>query len=169
MSQNPINCSKDQIISLIGFILLCFIIGSISSILMQDSLLNWYPNLVKSPYSPANEVFAPVWAILYTLMGISIWLIWDEKQHPMFASAVLVFFVGLILNVGWTFCFFFLKNPLLGFADIIALDFTVFLSFLFFYKIKRLAGLLFIPYLIWLFFATYLNGYVLWANQGVMS
>jgi len=167
MNQNPTDCTKDKIISLIGFILLCFIVGSISSVLMQDSLDDWYPNLVKSPHSPANEVFAPVWAILYTFMGIAIWLIWDEKQNPLFASAVLAFFVSLIFNVGWTFSFFFLRNPVLGFADILLLDFTVLLSCFFFYKIKRLAGLLFVPYLMWLMFATYLNAYIIWANQSM--
>ncbi len=168
MTQNLTTDNKNKenkVFSLIGFILLCFIIGGIGSVFMQDSLTSWYPNLIKSPYSPANEVFAPVWTILYTLTGISIWLIWDHKNHPLFFDAALVFFVGLILNVGWTFCFFFLKNPLLGFADIIALDFSAMLLLFFFCKIRKAAGLLLIPYLAWLFFATYLNGYIIWANQ----
>lgn len=159
-----VNCSKEQIFSLIGFILLCLMIGTISSALMQDSLGSWYQSLIKAPNTPPKEFFAPIWTIFYTLMGISIWLIWDEKDHHLFPNAVLVFFIGLILNAAWTFFFFFLKNPLLGFADIIGLDFAVLLSIIFFFKIRKLAGVLLMPYLIWLLFATYLNGYVVWAN-----
>ena len=169
MAQCPTEYSKDKIVSLLGFILLCFIVGSISSVLMQDSLTSWYPTLIKSPHNPPNEVFAPVWAILYTLMGIAIWLIWDEKHNPVFANAVLAFFVGLILNIGWTFSFFFLKNPILGFADVLMLDFAVLLAVIFFYKIKKLAGILLIPYLVWLLFATYLNAYIIWLNPNLLQ
>lgn len=156
--------SLSDIFMLIFFIFLCLMVGVISSAFMKDSLTVWYSALVHSPLSPPNELFAPVWTFLYTIMGIAFWQVWKRRTSPFFPQAVLLFFVGLFLNGIWTFFFFYLENPLLGLVNILGLDFAVILTTYFFFKISRFAGILFLPYVAWLLFATYLNAYIVWAN-----
>ena len=133
---------------------------------MTDGLQNWYPSLIKSPLSPPDWLFAPMWTVLYILMGTAVWLMWRERetQQDTFPIAMTMFLVQLFLNGVWTFCFFYLQNPALGLAEIIGLDLALVLTAFVFFKMSRAAGVLLFPYALWLAFATYLNGYIVWAN-----
>lgn len=158
--------SIKDIMVLLGFIFLCLLTGMISSYFMTDGLQNWYPSLIKSPLSPPDWLFAPVWTALYILMGAAVWMMWREreKQQNTFPIAMTMFLVQLFLNGAWTFCFFYLQNPALGLAEIIGLDLALVLTAFVFFKMSRAAGILLFPYALWLAFATYLNGYIVWAN-----
>lgn len=158
--------SIKDIVVLGGFIFLCLLTGMVSSYFMTDGLQNWYPALIKSPLSPPDWLFAPVWTVLYILMGTAVWLMWREReaQSDTFPVAMTMFLVQLFLNGVWTFCFFYLQNPVLGLAEIIGLDLALILTVFVFFKMSRAAGVLLFPYALWLAFATYLNGYIVWAN-----
>lgn len=153
-----------DIFALVFFIFFCLMIGIISSAFMQDSLISWYPNLIMSELTPPSEVFMPVWTLLYTIMGIAFWSVWGHRTNPAFPWASILFFTGLFLNAIWSFCFFYLQNPLLGLVDLIGLDFIAVLTTIFFFKVSRMAGILMLPYLAWISFATYLNAFILVAN-----
>ncbi len=137
-----------KLILSIGFCLGAGIVGSFFTI---SSIPTWYATLNKPFFSPPNWVFAPVWTILYILMGISLYLVWKKKIVPT------VFWIQLILNALWSIIFFGMRNPVLAMVNIIALWISIFLTIKAFNKINKLSGQLLYPYLTWVSFATILN------------
>lgn len=135
---------------------ICLGAGFIGSVFTTSSIPVWYANLNKPFFSPPNWIFAPVWTILYILMGISLYLVWVSK-NKLKQKGIKLFFIQLGLNVLWSIIFFGLKNPVLAFINILALWITIFLTIQSFKKINKLAGNLLIPYLLWVSFATILN------------
>jgi len=96
--------------------------------------------------------------MLYLLMGISLFLIWNvglEKRHVRRSLAI--FGVQLVLNILWSYLFFGMQSPLLGLIGIVALWITIVLTVVSFSKVSKLAAMLLVPYLIWVSFASYLN------------
>jgi|SRR3989344_4608968 len=136
---------------LIFSILLCEGAGILGSFFTVSSIPTWYAALNKPAFSPPNFIFGPVWTLLYLLMGVSLYLVWQKKRVPP------AFWVQLILNFSWSIIFFGLKNPALAFVNIVALWIAIFLTIKSFYKINKLAGNLLIPYLLWVTFASFLN------------
>jgi tryptophan-rich sensory protein len=94
-------------------------------------------------------------------MGISLFFVWRRPDHPQFKAALIFFFVQLILNVLWSAAFFGFRLPLLGFIDIVLLWIAILLTIQNFYKVSKFAGVLLIPYLLWVSFAALLN-FSLW-------
>ncbi len=137
----------------------CLLIGYVGSWVQAESLYSWYPTLVKPLSTPPNIVFPIMWSILYVFMGISVALIIHSKQHKSLVC-INIFAVQLILNFIWSLLFFYLMNPLLGLIDIIILDIVVIIYIKKSYSVNLISSLLFIPYILWLLFATYLNGYI---------
>lgn len=137
-----------QLILSIG---LCLGAGIIGSFFTISSIPTWYQTLNKPSFSPPNWVFGPVWTILYILIGISLYLVWQKKKVPT------VFWVQLVLNAVWSIIFFGMRNPVLALVDIVALWVAIILTIKAFYKINKLAGNLLIPYILWVSFATILN------------
>lgn len=142
----PKNLSK--LILSIGICLGAGILGSLFTI---SAIPEWYSTLNKPSFSPPNWVFAPVWIILYILMGISLYLIWTRRKVPT------VFWIQLILNAFWSIIFFGMRNPTLALVDIAALWIAIVLTIKAFYKINKIAANLLYPYLVWVSFATILN------------
>jgi translocator protein len=120
----------------------------------------WFSALHKPTWNPPDWVFAPMWALLYVLMGISIWLVRRQcdagAEARQQASALFLF--QLALNLMWTPIFFGLRSPLLAFIEICVLWCAVLFTAVEFGKIRALAGYLFLPYLLWVSFALVLNG-----------
>lgn len=143
---------------------LCLLLGSASGFSTFDSLKDWYPTIVKPSWNPPNWIFGPVWTILYILMGISFARIW-HSLHIQKTKAIKWFGIQLSLNLLWTPLFFGAHSIGWAFVDIvcmlIAIGYTVFI----FYSIDRPAGLLMIPYLLWVSFATMLNGTIWYLNS----
>jgi len=137
---------------------LCLGAGIIGSFFTVSSIPTWYVTLNKPFFSPPNWVFAPVWTILYILMGISLYLVWRKGRVPS------VFWIQLILNAAWSVIFFGLKNPTLALIDILALWVSIFLTIKALTKINKLAGNLIIPYLAWVSFASILNLFIVLLN-----
>lgn len=143
-------------------ILICQSAGILGSYFTIASIEGWYSTLIKPPFNPPSWVFGPVWTLLYTMMGISLYLIYKEGIHKKDTkAAVILFGIHLFFNAIWSILFFGLKNPLLGFVEIILLLTTLIIIIGIFYKIRKAAGLLLIPYLLWLSFATILN-FAIW-------
>lgn len=148
---------------IIGCILLCFLVGFIASRIQSGSISEWYPTLNKPSLIPPNSVFPIAWSILYVFMGLSIGLIINKKV-PQETYFVKLFGIQLLLNFLWSISFFYMRNPLLGLINIILL-----LSIIIYYAVKsypvsKISSILFIPYICWVAFATYLNLYILLNN-----
>lgn len=153
---------KNKIIKLVAAVLFCQLAGIIGSIFTVSAISGWYSTIQKPLFNPPNWVFAPVWTTLFLLMGISLYLIWikglEKKEIKL---AVSVFGLQLALNVLWSILFFGLKNPFLALIEIILLWIAILAATILFYKISKKAGLLLIPYLLWVAFAAFLN-YSIW-------
>jgi tryptophan-rich sensory protein len=150
-----------DILKLIASIILCQLAGFLGSLFTIPAIPTWYKTLNKPFFNPPNWIFSPVWISLFFLMGISLFLVWQRPGHPKFKTALIFFFVQLILNILWSVAFFGLRSPLLGLIDIILLWIAILLTIINFLKVSKIGGLLLIPYLIWVSFATLLN-FSLW-------
>ena len=130
----------------------------------------WYYNLTKPPLAPPDWIFPPVWSILYFSMLVAL-LLYLFKPSQNKKSGYIYFAVQLILNLLWTPAFFYLQNIILALIVIILLDIFVILTIKSFYKVSKISGLILMPYLLWILFATYLNiGYLcckicIWKNH----
>jgi benzodiazapine receptor len=122
---------------------------------------------MKPSFNPPDWIFAPVWSMLYIMMGIAAGLVWDRIDHEKEAvsKALLFFAIQLALNMLWSFLFFGLHNPLLALVEIVLLLLMIYETFMKFRKIDKIAGLLFIPYLLWVAFAAVLNATIWWLNK----
>ena len=123
----------------------------------------WYNNLTKPFLAPPNEIFAPVWMVLYVLIFAALVFYFLQKTENK-ESGYLFFGIQLFLNIIWSPIFFMAKNIAGAFFVIILLDIFVVLTLIKFYSVKKIAGILLVPYLIWILFATYLNGGYLFLN-----
>lgn len=142
---------------LILSIAICEGAGLIGSVFTISAIPNWYITLNKPTFSPPNFLFGPVWTTLYLLMGISLYLIWEKKNK----NVLNIFWIHLFFNATWSIMFFGLRNPLFGLINILILWILIVIVIYKFWKINKTAGLLLLPYLVWVSFATYLN-YSIW-------
>ena len=146
-------------INIFVFVVLCLLVGYVGSMFQEEALLTWYPTLNLSPLTPPAIVFPIAWTILYIFMGISIALILNSPRKSR-TICYKVFAWQLVANFLWSIIFFYFENPFWGMIDIIVLDVLVIFYTFVSYKYNRLSSILFIPYVLWLLFATYLNGYI---------
>ena len=132
------------------------------SFLSMDKIDCWYLNLNKSSLTPPGYIFSIVWPILYILMSISVWIIWKKEKKITFA--IQLYIIQLILNFAWVALFF--KYHCINESLILLLFIWMLVIIIInlFYSINKTAGLLLIPYLIWLSFAFYLNYYIVKNN-----
>jgi tryptophan-rich sensory protein len=146
-------------------ILFCIIVGSIGSLVTITGPGSWYASLQKPFFAPPNWVFAPVWITLFVLMGIALYLVWQsgtEKRDVRIALGI--FCVQFFFNVIWSFLFFGLQSPLLGFIDILVLWVMIVVTLWAFYRVKKSAAYLLIPYIAWVTLASALNGAIYFMN-----
>lgn len=144
-------------------VLICFFVGLTASYFQADAIKSWYPYLNKPELTPPNIVFPIAWSIIYLCMGISIGIIFLSDSIKK-QELIKLFSIQLIFNFTWSILFFYWRNPLLGFIDILILDICVSLYAIRSYSVKKVSSLLFIPYIVWIYFATYLNGCILLNN-----
>jgi len=153
--------SKKYLFPLLISILIALSAGFIGSFFTTPSIASWYAFINKPSFSPPNWLFAPAWTLLYILMGIAAFLIWQKRDNQKTKQALRFYGTQLILNALWSIIFFGMHNPGLAFLEIIFLWIFIFLTLIKFYKINKTAGILFIPYLLWVSFASILN-YAIW-------
>lgn len=143
--------------------LLCFVLGGLVGWLQKDSINEWYPLLMKPALTPPDMAFPIAWSIIYICMGVSAGLILTAVS-PLRRRVMTLWFVQLGFNVLWSLLFFVGRSPLLGMIDIVILDLLVIMYIAWSAKIRGGAAWLFVPYLCWILFATYLNAYILVFN-----
>jgi benzodiazapine receptor len=154
-----------EIVELVFSILLCQIAGFVGSIFTVPSIPTWYRKLKKPSFAPPNRIFGPVWITLYTLMGISLYLVLRVglgNHHVQIGLGI--FGIQLVLNVIWSFVFFGRKSLLGGLVVIGVLWIAILLTIISFVKVSLLAGLLMVPYISWSSFAALLNYSILKLN-----
>jgi translocator protein len=166
----------NKAIKLIISIAVCQSAGIIGSFFTISAISTWYAGLTKPVFSPPSWVFAPAWTLLYTLMGIALFMLWlswqkteEAKEKKKLKIALFFFGFQLFLNAIWSIIFFGLKNPFWALVEIIFLWLAILLTILFFWKISKIAALLLVPYILWVSFASFLN-YSIWylnAEQSV--
>lgn len=154
---------KKRIVYITISVVVCLLIGFLSSIATQSSVNDWYTTLNKPSFTPPDELFAPVWTALYIMMGISAGMVWSKGYHHIWVKTALYHFVfQLLFNALWSIVFFGLKNPLLGLVVILILLTLIILTIKWFRIISRPAAYLLVPYMLWVGFAAVLN-YRIWA------
>ena len=157
---------KKRIVYIAISVLVCLVIGFLSSIATQSSVNDWYVTLSKPSFTPPNYLFAPVWTALYIMMGIAAGLVWSKGYHHVWVKTALYHFVfQLLLNALWSIVFFGLKNPFGGMIVILALLTMIILTIKWFGVISKPAALLMVPYVLWVAFASALN-YKIWELNG---
>lgn len=139
-----------------------YIAAAIGSVFTMPAIAAWYATINKPFFNPPNWIFAPVWTLLFTLMGIALFLIWKDgiKENPR-KTAFWVFLAHLVVNILWSYVFFGLRNFSGGFLVIIVLWLMILYLTIKFWSIKKSAGILLLPYLFWVSFASILN-YAIW-------
>ncbi len=151
--------------TIISFILLCQLAGVLGSFFTLDSILTWYATLNKPSFNPPNWIFGPVWTTLYTMMGISLYLIGQKGlKNKKVKFAFWLFLVHLAVNTLWSIIFFGLQNLSLALVVIIILWILIIWTIYLFYKLNTIAAYLLIPYAFWVSFATILNYFILKLN-----
>ncbi|MFA7097667.1 MAG: TspO/MBR family protein [Gammaproteobacteria bacterium] len=121
----------------------------------------FYAELVRPDWAPPSSVFGPVWAMLYALMGVAAWLVWRVGGFRAARGALSLFLVQLALNGLWSWLFFGWQRGALAFADIVLLWVIIAATIVAFRRVSVLAGVLLLPYLLWVSYAAMLN-YAVW-------
>ena len=102
----------NKISKILVVVVTCLVVGYFSGMVTRSAITTWYPTLVKPSFNPPNWIFAPVWSMLYIMMGVAAGLVWDrmEQQKDIVKKALIFFAVQLALNALWSFLFFGLKR-----------------------------------------------------------
>ena len=136
------------------FVILALIVGGLASSNTADDI--WYQDLIKSPLNPPGYVFGIVWPILYLLMSISAFRTFNKTKN--------LFLIQLLFNAIWSWLFFAFQMPFIALLNIWLLIYLNIKLNLKMFNQDKLSGLLFIPYILWLFFASYLNLFIVLNN-----
>lgn len=154
-------------IRIILCVIICLAVGYLSSNVTQSSIKTWYPTIAKPSFNPPNWVFAPVWTLLYIMMGIAAGMVWNklETNKELVKKALSFFIIQLLLNALWSYLFFGLKNILLASIEIVLLWLIIYETYYIFKQVDKKASYLLIPYLAWVSFATILTGSIYWLNR----
>ncbi|MBU4069799.1 MAG: tryptophan-rich sensory protein [Nanoarchaeota archaeon] len=145
---------------LIAFIVVCNLIGALGAV-WTSSDGSWYKNINKPSFNPPSWIFGPVWTLLFTLMGISLYLVWNSPSSKIRLIALILFVVQFAFNVAWSYLFFGLNKPGLAFAEILIMLGFIIATTIYFFRVNKISGYLLIPYILWVSFASFLN-YSIW-------
>lgn len=147
--------------ALAGWLALSFLPGALGAPFPAPA---WYRQLKRPSFSPPPWVFAPVWTVLYALMGVAAWFVAGGRRDGR-RGALTAYGIQLALNGAWTPIFFGLRRPGLALAEIAATLVAVAATTALFLRQRLLAGLLLLPYLAWVAFATLLNAEIWRRNR----
>jgi benzodiazapine receptor len=164
-----VRASGDSVFSSIVSLIVCvgvpLLVGFAGSQATSGNVDGWYAQADRAPWTPPNEVFGPVWSVLYVVMGLASWLVWRRRRDLGARSALWAYVIQLVLNGLWTPAFFGLY-PVWGsaalwvaFAIIVALIVVVVATIRLFGRVFRVAAWLLVPYVGWLAYASTLNVY----------
>ena len=140
--------------SLAVFLVSVILVASSGAFFKPDA---WYRSLSKPSWNPPDWVFGAGWSLLYVMIAVAGWRVWERARSDVIVIPMFVYIVQLILNAGWSAIFFGLKRPDLAFAELLCLWIAICANILVFYPIDALAAWLLVPYLAWVTFAGALN------------
>jgi tryptophan-rich sensory protein len=146
----------NPIIVLLLILTACYGVGFIGSQATLTGVRGWYLTIAKPSWTPPGWLFAPVWTVLYGMMGAAAYLVW-QSDHPLRRRASAFFWVQLALNGLWSWLFFGWQRPLWAFIELVVLFLMIALTAATFWRVRPLAGKLLVPYLAWVAFAGALN------------
>ena len=153
---------KKQLTYIAISVTVCLTIGFLSSFATQSYVNDWYLELNKPSFNPPNWIFAPVWTVLYIMMGVAAGIVWAKGFYHIWVKTALYHFgIQLLFNALWSIIFFGFKNPFAALLVILALLVLLIFTIKWFKVVSQTAALLLIPYLLWVCFATALN-YKIW-------
>jgi translocator protein len=144
----------------VGFLvllILCFAVAGLGGWVTTPNIPNWYADLAKPSWTPPDWVFGPVWSMLYFTIAVAAWLVWRQAGLASAAVPMTLFGIQLLLNALWSWLFFGLHHPGAAFVDIVLLWMAIAATTVAFWCRSTLAGILFVPYLAWVSFASMLN------------
>jgi len=150
-----------QYFRLVASLIICQLAGFVGSLFTAPAIPGWYASLEKPSFNPPNWLFSPVWIFLFVLMGITLYILWQNMAKREARIALIFFFVQLGLNVLWSVLFFGLNSPVLAFVEIILLWIFILLTMIKASRVSRAAVFLLLPYILWVSFAAVLN-FFLW-------
>lgn len=161
--------SIPNLLKLVISVAVCLSAGFIGSIFTTPSIPGWYASLAKPSFNPPSWIFGPVWTILFILMGVSFYIVWKSEARNVVKRkakriAYSVFCLQFVLNILWSFLFFYMQCPLCAFVEIILLWFVIMATIIIFWKVSKSAAYLLIPYICWVSFATLLNFMIMILN-----
>lgn len=150
--------------ALIGFILLVAGVSALGGAITATSVTTWYAGLDKPAWTPPGWLFGPAWTLLYAMMAVVAWRLWQQRRDVPAARLTLrLWFLQLALNCAWSFLFFGLRSPLAGLLDILALLVVLIWIQLRLARERRALAMLWTPYILWVSFATALN-FSIWSR-----
>ena len=152
---------RRDLLGLVGFVGTCLLVSAIGGAITATSVGTWYQALQKPSFNPPDWVFAPVWTTLYVFMAIAGWRVWRSERTESRQKGLIVFAVQLGLNLAWSFLFFGLQRIGLALVEIVILLLAICANTILLWRVDRFAGALFVPYVLWVSFATVLNA-ALW-------
>lgn len=151
-------------LALLGLLALTLGVAAVGGWFTSMGQPEWYATLSKPTWNPPSWVFGPVWTALYIAMAVAAWLVWRDAGFDGARWAWAFFFVQLALNLAWSGIFFALRAPGWALVEILALLAAIALTTIGFFRHSTLAGWLFVPYLLWVGFATALNAAIVRLN-----
>lgn len=150
-----------QTIGLVVVLTICFSAAALGSVATAPSIPSWYATLVKPSWNPPNWLFGPVWTVLYIFMSVAAWLVWRQGGLRQARGPLALFAVQLVLNAAWSWLFFGFHMPGVAFLEILVLLAAIGATTVAFWPRSKAAGILMLPYLSWVAFASVLN-FAIW-------
>jgi translocator protein len=157
--------SRRELFGLCLLVVICLAAGMIGGAVTTPKIASWYAGLAKPAWTPPNWIFGPVWTILYLCMAISAWLVWRKDVGSTPKAPLVLFGIQLALNVLWSCLFFGLQSPRLAFFELVLLWLAITATTAMFWRRSIVAGVLLLPYLLWVTFAGALN-FAVWRLNG---
>ena len=149
-----------QIIAFVVWLLIAFSAAAIGAAASVNAG-SFYMQLTLPSWAPPSWLFGPVWTVLYTMMGIAAWLVWRIDGFNANKGALYLFLIQLVFNALWSWLFFSWHLGAMAFVEILILWILILATLIAFWRAQAIAGVLLIPYLLWVSFAAVLN-YTLW-------
>lgn len=149
--------------ALILCLFIVYLVAFLGSLFVSKTITSPWYNSIKPSITPPNWVFPVVWNILFLFIASSLYLSWIAKTKTKKESKknrikiAIIFGVNLLLNILWSYLFFTLQLPLVSFYELIALEVSIIVMFFITYRIRKAAGIILIPYALWIIFAGILN------------
>ena len=154
---------KRQVFGLLGWLAVSFAAAGVGGLASANSQ-EFYQQLTLPAWAPPSWLFAPVWTLLYILMGVAAWLVWREGGFRKARAALTLFLIQLAFNALWTWLFFAWRLGAAAFFEILILWTLILCTFVAFLRVRPIAAWLIIPYLVWVSFAAVLT-YAIWQSN----